>query len=231
MKVIYFLLFAVVSCSVHAIDDIAVPYVGFNAQMRRIHFKNNYGKDMFTKRMPQGEIYAGLKVNPYLGFELGYLRSEERHRTSSIGYPQAIFGAPFSTPGEYQTARASSKIDGGSVNVVGFLTINEDFQLLGSLGFARLRVKLKYIPIDITGDPYTNAEVLSFTRTFVKSKYVPQAKVGIQYMLTQALGLKALVGWDGTSRFNLLTNKQAAPARASLRDSYNLGLGLAYYFN
>ena len=234
MKRIYsFLLFLVsFSCSVYAIDDIGVPYVGFNAQVREMDFRRGYGKHMFAKTVPQGELYAGLKINPYVGFELGYLRSEERHKSNTLKYPDHLLGTPVSlTPGDYERGNTSFKIEGGSVNVVGFLPISEDFQLLGTLGLARLRVKLRYIPLNFSGHDLTSQEIASHTRDFTSSKYVPQAKVGIQYMMTQALGLKALVGWDGTSRFNLLTNKQASPARASLKDSYTAGLGLAYYFN
>ncbi len=232
MKTTYVFLFAVLGCSAAYATGDAAPYVGFNAQVRQASFKDGYGKGAFAKKMPQGEVYAGFKVNPYLGFELAYLRSEERHRSPTSVYPNFVLGSPVSNmPGGYEEAKTSSKIDGGSVNVVGFLPINEDFQLLGSLGLARLRVKLKYAPTVYTGVVYTAAEVLENTRDFVKSKYIPQAKVGMQYMLTQAIGLKAMLAWEGTSRFNLLTNKQATEARVSLKDSYNVGLGLAYYFN
>jgi hypothetical protein len=231
MRVIYFLLCAVISGAVFANESLIVPYVGLDTQLRRVDFKGGYGSNMFAKRVPQGEIYTGLKLNPYLGIELGYLSSEERHHSSVVTEPDLIFGTPVGNPGDFEIGMTNFKIDSGRVNVVSFLPITQDFQILGSLGLARLKVKLRYIPVEFSGAVFNSEEVERFTRDFVAYRYVPQAKVGVQYMLNPAVGLKASVGWEGTSRFNLLINRQASAARVSLKDSYNVGLGLTYYFN
>ena len=208
-----------------------VPYMIFSVQMRTLPFKKGYGQENFKSHMPQAKISAGLKVNPYLGFELGYLRSVESHRNARTHSPHSILG--FQLPsGEFEGARTSARIDGTSISLVGFLPMAEDTQLLGSLGLARLRVKLHYIPFESDLFPaFDQAQIQSGIRDFIATRYVPQATVGVQHMLTQTVGLKAMIGWDGTKRFNLLANKQEKPARASLKDSYNVGLGLAYYFN
>ncbi len=231
-KIVCFVLLGGLSFGAHATDyDLLTPYVGFNAQVRDLGFKKGYGKENFASMLPQGEVVAGFKVNPYLGFELGYLRSIERHRNATVSSPSTLLGDPLPS-GEYVVSNNSSRIDGAGASIVGFLPINEDIQLLGSVGIARLRVKLHHVPTGDNFNPvYTPAIFAEATRDFVACKYVPQVKVGVQYMLSQVVGLKGMIGWDGTKRFDLLINKQAKPARVSLKDSYNVGLGLAYYFN
>lgn len=209
------------------------PYLGLNAQMRDLGFKKGYGKENFESTMPQGEFIAGLKVNPYLGFELGYFSSIERYRNATTEYPTQNLGIPdfYENPGDYTRAIGSSKINGGSLNVVGFVPLTANIQVLGSVGLARLRIKLRYLPVANELGLMSQAGTEATSRDFVHSKYIPQAKLGAQYLITQTVGLKALIGWEGTKRFNLLKNKQGRPARVSLKDSYTLGLGLAWYFN
>lgn len=233
MKKVYLGLLVGIVFSMQVVGDELVPYMGLNAQVRELGFKKGYGKENFEPKLPAGEILLGLKINPYLGFEFGYLRSFERNKRATTTYPDLLLGTTLEAgpPSEFERADASSRIDGGSVSVAGFLPISEDIQLLGSLGIARLRVKLRYTPFDSDLGSYTSAQVQNGIRTFVACRYVPQAKLGVQYMLTQVVGLKGMLGWEGTSRFDLLANKQAKPARVTLKDSYNVGLGLAYYFN
>ncbi len=209
------------------------PYVGLNAQMRWQGFQKGYGHENFASKMPQGEVIAGFKVNPYLGFEVGYLRTAKTSRTATIYNPAMLLGNPsiLESAGSFETNTTSSRIDGGSLSVVGFVPVTEGTELIGSVGIARLRVKLKYAPIANEDGAFSAATVQALSANFLACRYVPQAKIGIQHMLTSSLGLKALVGWEGTKNFNLLTNKQAFKLFASLKDSYNVGLGLAWYFN
>ncbi len=233
MKKAFFVLFASFFC-MQALASELTPYIGFNAQMRYLPFVKNYGHGSFEPKMPQGEMFVGFKVNPYLGFELGYLRSVTRHRTATIKAPVELMGNPdyLSNGGlGFEMANSSSRIDGGSLNVVGFLPIDDEIQLLGSVGIARLRTKLRYIPLSNGGGVLNAAQIREFTSDFVRCEYVPQAKIGIQHMLTSSVGLRALVGWDGTKNFNLMHDKQATKFRVSLKNSYNIGLGLAYYFH
>ncbi len=235
MKRLLFIVFFA-SFSTQAITSELIPYLGLNARMRDLGFQKGYGKENFQSTMPEGEVIAGLKVHPYLGFELGYLTSFERHRETTTSYPAQTLGDLYISPIDTETAISTSKIKGGSFNMVGFFPVSENIQILASVGLSRLNIKLRYMPIannDEDGhvEPLPQDAIDESIRDFARSKYIPQAKVGIQYMLTQTVGLKALVGWEGTKRFNLLTNKQNTAARVSLKDSYTAGLGLAWYFN
>ncbi len=234
VKKTYLTLFAALFCmQAVAYEHELMPYVGLNAQMRYLPFKAGYGKDNFQSKMPQGEVIAGLKLNPYLGFEVGYLRSVERHRTVVTGYPVSPYlGIPnYFSSGESEKASFYSRIDGATFNMIGFLPVDDNIQLIGSLCIARMRVKLSYVPLGNQATDFPQSTIDELTRTFTKSKYIPQAKAGVQYMITQAVGFRALIGWDGTGRFKLLNNKQGTKTTFSLKDSYNVGLGLAYYFN
>ena len=231
MKRLSLVLFASFLC-MKAVAYELTPYLGLNARIRDLGFKKGYGKENFQSKMPEGEVVAGLKVNPYLGFELGYLRNIDLHRKTTTYYPDQNLGLPdYYNLGQSETAISALKIEGRSLNAVGFLPLSDTVQLLGSVGITRFKIKLRYMPIANETGLLTQAEYETSARDFIKSKYIPQAKVGIQYMLTQTVGLKALVGWEDTSRFNLLSNKQGSNSRISLKDSYTMGLGLALYFN
>ena len=48
------------------------PYVGFDAQVRRMSFKGGFGNNLLQHHSPQGNLYAGVKFNEYVGVEAGY---------------------------------------------------------------------------------------------------------------------------------------------------------------
>lgn len=225
----FFCLF--LSTQVTAFDDVS-PYVGLNAQMRRLTFMKPYGDQDFARKIKQGEVIAGLKLNPYFGLEFGYLKSIRADKNRTQAFPELLFGLPtLLRAGELTVATTHTRIESANLSFVAYLPINEDFNLLGSVGLARMHIGLDYIPTADEVGPYDADLIAEESLSFAKSKYIPTAKLGAEYMITKSVGLKALVGWDGTKRFNLLKPKQVSEARVSLKDSYNVGLGLTYYFN
>lgn len=209
-----------------------VPYVGADAQWRHMEFKKGFGKDQTKSNYPQGNIYLGLKLNPYLGLEAGYERAKTQKRDTSALGSDVNFGAvlfPFAlnTVNELNT---KTKLRSFHANVVGFLPISEEYclQLIGSIGVARVNINTTRNITSLNNRTLSDDRVAALREVFSKKKWVPRIGIGLQHMLTCQLGVRAMANWEGTS----MTMKTLTPSAFSARtkNSLNFGLGLFYNF-
>lgn len=200
------------------------PYVGVDAQYRFMAFRNGYGGGVFKKQSPQGNIYVGLKFCDYLGLEAGYFASLQQSRNSTTPRGQRFLGEILT---DSVTATSSSRIDGWHLNVLGFLPFclsDYNFEAFGFVGLANVRVRTKSTITALNGIPDNGVpEIkLALTRTVLR------AGAGLQYMLTDCIGIRGAVTWENTSRLNNIrsVNSDNPALVAKLQDSCILGLGL-----
>ncbi len=194
------------------IDWNVSPYVGADVQIRHVKFGHHFGNKRFKKNYPQANLFAGIKFCDFLGIELGYETTTNKSRTVTLGTP------PIKT-------NSSARFRGPHADLVGFLPIfNEcNLHLLGYVGIAHLKASLKQYDVLANG--------ISPARTFNKHKSVLRLGAGVQHMINDCWGVRALVGWEKT-KFNLVQNQPAAtPQRVKLKNSYSYGLGAFYSFS
>lgn len=216
------------STSVQAIEWKLSHYVGFDAQWRHMPFKKNFGDNVFPKDFPQGNAFFGLKFNDYFGVELGYLQSIERRKKVSISGP--LLGVPLALD-EVNVLKNKVQVNGLNAGLVGFYPMDECNQLIVGLGISRLHLRLTFSPIANELGVLDAGAQASARRNFIYNKYIVQAKIGIQRMVTEKIGLRALLSWENTKQFNVLAPKQqSARIRVSLKNSINFGLGLSWHF-
>lgn len=204
-----------------------VPYLGVGAEWRHMEFKKDYGKNVTKSNYPQGNIYAGVKLNENLAFEAGYEQSTTLKRNTTLPGVTTVFGISLPAILGVNQYNIKTKIHGFHVNAVGFLPISKKYrlELIGSVGVARSKVKMSLdIPI-FDSRPDTNH------RDFSKSKWIPKIGVGLQHMLTSQFGIRGMVNWEGTSRFkDVKVVNVPSTYRARLKDSFGLGLSIFYNF-
>ncbi len=208
------------------------PYVGLDAQLRDMQYKRNNGGNVFAKQFPQVNGYIGLQFTDCVALELGYEYAFKQNRTVRVGPGQFIVGGAAIAPGEFIDTNTSAYFHGFHGSLVGKLPVWEcpNLQLLGTVGVTYLNVHLTSKPFEDIFGPLPAGE---FDRTFRQSKFIPRLGIGLQHMLTDCIGMRGMIVWEGTNQFSNIKATQVGvdpSVFASLRGSFNYSLGLFMNF-
>lgn len=245
-------LFLLASCGTTLADvdlDLALtPYLGIDAQMRHMGFDKNFGGNVLKKRQPQGNVFLGLKYRECVAVEFGYefTRTQRRARRYDVG--NSVFGQTFlPVPlgfSSTQESHVSSKLYGWNINLVGFFPIlcgENNLQLVGSIGMARLKSKTRDAFISTVTEPDRFSDPLIFpnaTQTitdfdrfhYKRRKTVLRLGTGLQHMMSDCLGIRALINWEHTDKIKArgrnVTTHMVSPRKTKLKNSVNYGIGI-----
>jgi len=234
------------------------PYVGIDAQLRHITFKKDFGGNILESHYPQANAFAGIMFNQHIGAEIGYEFSKKQLSSRNNLSNETVFGkanpivtSPF-VINTIDLNRASSKISGWNLNLVGSIPVTEgknNIKFIGSIGLANLKLHVRNV--------FTRSEV-EFNDPFIqdpndtfivsnslytsmkKRKVVIRLTGGIHQTLTDCLSLRALVSWENTERLQAKTvdtisrrfpKHSRAVRTCTPRNSIQFGIGLFYTFH
>ncbi len=212
-------------CDEHSINH----YIGVDVKLRYMPFTKNFGSHVFRQNYPEGNFFFGLKFNDYIGIEVGYSSTTQHKKNGLIIGPSTLLGLPLFA-GETEIFTTSVQTNNVNASIMGFIPLSNNLQLLGGIGISRMHLKLSYQPIGNENGQLSPNEVQMRTRDFSKNKYIAQTKVGIQYMLTDNISIRALIGWENTQKFKLLSPKQPSALKTSLKNSSTYSVGLVWHF-
>ncbi len=207
-------------------------HLGGDAQWRSVPLQKNFGDNLVKKDYLQTGAYAGMRFfDDSLGFECGFQRSNSVSRQVDVSDTSSYFSNILPTG----TYTSSTKVWMQNIYgaVVGLLPISEvhRIKLIGSVGAGRTRIRIS-ANLTTTGAGTVGA---AWPLVFKSMKWVPKANVGLQWMVSQHLGLRALAGWEQTAQFNRIRANNAdktanAQYFASFKNGASCGLGLFYSF-
>lgn len=206
-------------------NGVLTPYVGADVKWNNTRFKKTEGGNALQKNYPEGNLFGGIKFNEWVGLEVGYESTSRQSRKATIGVDDTFFGDPVASVSTLPLSiKTKTKISGYHANVVGFYPIAEEYclSLFGSIGLARLKIK-SHLELSIPPDP----DILNFT--FTKEKVVPRVTVGVQHMLNECIGVRAMLAWERTSAFKRIYAENS-PLYMTPRDSKSIGIGAFYSF-
>ena len=225
-------------------DLCLTPYVGVDAQIRHMPFQKDFGGNVLKKNYPQGNFFAGLKFNDYVGIEAGYEVSKKKSRSVKHNNSDIVFGKPLEQneppfiPSVENISYGTSKIYGWNANLMGFLPIfceDNSLQLIGSVGIAQLKIKskneLKSLETTATLDSITEEingstqNTIIFNMHYKKRKAVLRLSSGIQNMITDCIGIRALVTWENTAKLRVTTGTKVFNTEKP-KNSFKYGLGI-----
>ncbi len=217
------------------------PYLGVDAQIRHMPFQKDFGGNVLKKNYPQGNFFAGLRLD-YFGLEAGYTVSKKKHGTRNNVNGAPVFGvapAPLG-PLELSTTqihRATSRIHGWNFNLMGYLPIfcpENHVELVGGVGISQFKHRAhrtlsatSVFEGDVPGT--TDIELDVVNTHFNKRKAVLRLTGGIQHMLTDCFGIRALVNWENTAKLRIQGRDDETGERGFLartKNSFNYGLGV-----
>lgn len=205
-------------------------YLGVDAEWRDMGFKRGLGDNLFKRKYLEGNVYGGMKFTDYFGVEIGYRESAKKRSKSANEADQMELGDTIPAGVNYSSNLVQIKAP--YINLVGYLPICKESgtELLGSVGFAHTWVRLRHRPTGIQVGPFSQAQQNGLQDDFKKEKFILQVKAGIQQLITCNFGIRAVVGWENTSKFKNIKSIQNDALRASLKNSTTYGLGAFFNF-
>ncbi len=189
-----------------AMEDIS-PMVGVDAEW--IHMK---GKGNLNRILPKsywgGNVWIGARFCENVGLEAGYNWTNNRKKSHIVKAGEtATFSAPVGTK-----VTGKAKFSGWHVDLLGYLPMDECFDLIGTVGYGWDKPKLH---IHQNTTPAVN-----FNRKG-KNKGVFRAGVGGQYMVSDNVGLRVMGRYQNTSQLRLKTTNRTKV----FKDAFSLSVG------
>lgn len=205
------------------------PYVGFDAQFRRMNYHAGYGDNLLFRQSPQANIYVGLKFNDYVGAEIGYDATSTLTRDATLTTGQLAAGSPIEEDTSPAVFKSKSQLRGAHADLVGFYSFCENWptQLFGSVGIGFVRGMFERRSISMNNMPS------STNRTFGKHRAALRLTGGLQYLWNCHLGMRVSIGYVNTNNLRAFQNDGVPSIPVAIikpKDSFVYGLGLFWLF-
>ena len=167
-----------------AVSADVVPYIGAEAQFNNPKYANmntNLGSIEAKKGRLGLGIFGGAKITENFGVEAG---------------------ASFAKKATKKNARnndVTAKSSNLYIDAVGFMPINEEVELLGKVGFGRMKAK-----ISVAGETVTNESNVN------KAKVGVRLGAGVQYKLDDNLAARVMLTHQKGNKVSLKNNSSVA---------------------
>jgi len=210
-------------------------YFGVNYKYNWTKPKGDWNR-IFPKTHPGFDVYAGWRFLPNFGIELGYDWTSDKPKSTSIPAGTTFLGVTNPGPGVILTGKVRFKTGHADLNY--FLPFKvyldctcENFitpEVIFSFGIAATKTKL-----DITANEETPFSDL-FTGVDTKSKAIFRAGLGIQTLVIENVGLRALARYETTSTIRVRNDAPLANLnrgeRKIFKDTISLSAGIYFTF-
>lgn len=200
------------------------PYVGADVEWRHMGLPNDLGGNLFKHDYPQGNIYAGVQLNEYIGVEVGFEATERKTRVANIP-ANTIFNN--TTEDLYNLDfNSTASIKGPHANLVGFLPLHQtiELELIGMVGIANL--KGNFTRTFVKEDGLVTLPLLD---KFTKRKNVLTLGAGLQHMFLENWGVRGMIKWENTNRFKIALEEDTKQI-TKLKNSIIYSIGAFFKF-
>lgn len=219
---------AIATSSVYAHNSKADAqfYVGADAMYSKLGFKQDYGKEIFSKKFAPGiNLFAGHMFNENFGMELGWEMYKKMKRSATVTSGNKAAGVyidPAIRFVDYDTKIAQNYPYIGAVAKTNILGSDNLISLM--IGASIANIKAQYTVVRTNGGP------LNTIRNFNQTKPILIAKAMFEHKFNNNFGLRATATWKNTSRFKIKSKEDSASKEEiKLKDSLSFGLGATYY--
>lgn len=209
-------------------------YVGARLSGRSMEFKTGLGDNLFAQKnsLMQYSVFGGTQFNEYFGTEVIVFTTNKDKRTPTINSSTTALGiANFAGmgPDKYE---AKTQLCGTTLQVTARYPIVQRVSVFAAAGagYAKIKLEANMLENDGVAANYTQKANNSVDLAF--SKIYPVAKTGLDVNITDTIGVRADIGWEGTSAFKksfytVGSGNNALKVKA--RDSFVYGMSLYAY--
>ena len=194
------LVFTLFTNSVAALEHdccIAYPkaYLGLEAKCLHMNFSKEFGDNLFHRNSFDGNMYLGLRLNKFLGVELGYESTNLRYRTTTLTTGDVVTGMPIPDAASPVVFRSRIKTMGPHLDLLGFYPLcNDRFELLAAIGLSNLRGSAERCTVSINTHP------ANYKRTFSERKTLLRIMGGAQFSPLDRFWIRTTLGWMDTKK-------------------------------
>ncbi len=175
----------VCASSTHAanlLDDMS-PFVGIDYQQRWMQGNSDWNK-LFPGTFAGGSIYVGGRWDCF-AVELGYDFAGTRRKAYIFSPGETFFNTNFGAA----TVNTNLQLNGGHIDLIGFVPVVDCLEMMGVIGIGYIYPRLS---ASISSGPFAGATVSGRGTTVARLRF------GGNYMVTQCVGVRLLVGWEST---------------------------------
>ena len=201
-------------------DDFLSFYFGVSGFYSNVHFKENYGSNMFAKSFVGANGFFVYMFNNSLGFEFGYPIERTKHNTIVMHANQYIAGNPMSVWWTNGILTSAVKQRHPYLGLMLSSDINNELAISTLLGIASYNIHAKYnvYQPSMTG--------LNQTVTFSKTKRIPVVRLSLDYKINHRYVIRVFTTWRKTSKVQI-TSEQGSSHLIELKNSFSSGIGVA----
>jgi len=187
------------------------PYIGLEYKQTWMKGKGDWA-NILPKSYPGASLFVGSRFNENVGIELGYSSTKRKSKSSST---QSLNGVMLNN-GANVSGSTKVKVYGAYFDINGYLPIDQQFDLIGSVGVALNKAKISYASNLAAGDVSTKSRVLG------------RLGFGAQAMVNEWVGVRAMARWENNSRLHkggtIQFDNKSVPAKI-FKDAGSLSLG------
>lgn len=148
-----------------------------------------------------GNGFVGFRLSEYIAFEIGYEFTGKKDKVHDFVLGETFFSLPNSSFIGTSTLVQTS-INGWHIDLLGFIPLDHCIDLFVIVGYGAMKLKSQFGAVK-GPFPLLNNAILSINskgRTFLR------LGGGIQWMVTDMTGVRALLRWQNTNRFTITGN-------------------------
>lgn len=168
-----------------------------------VFMKNTaYWSQIYPNAYPSGNIYLGTQFHENFAIELGYFASVRQSKDWTLTKGQQFFN---STNNSTFNGKGHIQRSGAYIDLIGVLAVAECTDLLAFAGAGWVQPKIEIRNLSISpGGAVPNSSAIAATSG--RGRGVFRLAVGIRYLLTDIIGLRAKMGWESTSTLHVNGN-------------------------
>ena len=202
------------------------PILGVDGQHRNMGFQSGFGDNLWKETYPQANLYAGLRFGSYFGLVVGHENAKTRTQTVKLSPGELVLGRTIGAA--FETHRASGDIKGTYAQIMGYYPLKflKSTEVFLGLGAIHNKITLEEQLIAINALSVHEEQNYHDTDTHAKFEF------GVQKIICNHFGLRAVVGWENTSAFENLKPIQTpnSTENVNLNDTWTVGAGFFWIF-
>lgn len=211
------------------------PYIGLEPQYRSMSWENGFGKNEFKKHSFQENYYLGLKLNRYLGLEVGFEQTPRKEKKIRVLANDTVLGQQPVAGATNADFFHEHKTWGSHANIMFYLPLHEPckIQAFGHLGASRVSIAASQEERTLEDgslSPLTKIAVEGLRRDLKGQNWNARAGIGLQMEILPYTGIRTSINWENTSHHTLFSKKPGALELGKPKDSYSAGIGLFFIY-
>lgn len=201
-------------------------FVGVDGQMRSMGFEDRFGDNLFAKHLGQYDVYGGVRLFRYFGLMLGYEKTSNKGRSVVINEGEEYLGILLLPGDGIEGHRTQTEIKGVHFDLMGFFPLCPKYNvdIFATAGLTRNHLRLEDNFFSQDGFPLVPVVLNHWDAKKTMSRFT----AGLQSVFFEHVGIRAMVGWENTSKFKDLKPLENPASLTILKskNSFVYGVGL-----